>query len=354
MQHYEQEYAGSLLAVLSGPVCRPYVRFETVGGQQLALLLLDDLVGRSGAAASPAAPPAALLPLPIRLPQPPPPPPPQPAQQAQHAGGSSTAAAAAAGTNGTTATGAAATSTALPIAQLVTTAAAAEAAVAELLAAAEVAVDCEGDLDRDGAIALVQLYAGGERCYMFDLAGMKAGELPVAVGHLARLLESETTIKVCHGVVVGMAGLSAGHEWQHSALHHEASSMGGTLSLPSLLIGSLTRMAAPPALGSPTTAGHARLPLRLRGAVLPARHPPRRAVGHTGGLLLGVAIRICRWMRCTHSSGHVAACWPVKRLRLYISAAPQHPPHPPATHPTLRSAGGLWPAAVHAEPGRRV
>lgn len=68
--------------------------------------------------------------------------------------------------------------------------------MAELLAAAEVAVDCEGDLERDGAIALVQLYAGGERCYVFDLAGMDAEEVPAAVGHLARLMESETTTKV--------------------------------------------------------------------------------------------------------------------------------------------------------------
>ena len=277
MQHYEQKYAGSLLAVLSDPVCRPYVRFEAVGGQQLALLLLDDLVGRSGAAASPAAPPAAVLPLPIRLPQPPPPPPPQPTQQAQQAGGSSTAAAAAAGTNGTTAAGAAATSTALPVAQLVTTAAAAEAAVAELLAAAEVAVDCEGDLGRDGAIALVQLYAGGERCHVFDLAGMEAGELPVAVGHLARLLESETTIKVGCGVATGMAGVSAGHEWQHRALHRVASSMGGTSGLPSLLIDSLTR----PLLPLPRTTLHHRrscttaAPTARRCSTSTASAPPR-------------------------------------------------------------------------------
>lgn len=111
---------------------------------------------------------------------------------------SAAAAARAAAANGTGAASSAAatTSTALPTAQLVTTAAAAEAAVAELLAAAEVAVDCEGDLERDGAIALVQLHAGGERCHVFDLAGMEPGELPVAVGHLARLLESETTAKV--------------------------------------------------------------------------------------------------------------------------------------------------------------
>lgn len=199
LQHYQQEYGCSLLAVLSDPACRPYVRLHTVGGQQYALLLLDELVGRSAAAAAPAAPAAAALPLPIRLPQLP-----QQAQQAAGAapqlgngsGSSVSAVTTAAAANGTAAAGAAATSAALPTAQLVTTAAAAEAAVAELLAAAEVAVDCEGNLERDGAIALVQLYAGGEGCYVFDLAGMDAGEVPAAVGHLARLMESETTTKV--------------------------------------------------------------------------------------------------------------------------------------------------------------
>lgn len=113
LQHYQQEYGGSLLAVLSDPACRPYVRLHTVGGQQHALLLLDELVGRSAAAAAPAPPAAAALPLPIRLPQ--------PAQQAQQAAGaapqlgngsssSASAATTAAAANGTAAAGAGATS----------------------------------------------------------------------------------------------------------------------------------------------------------------------------------------------------------------------------------------------------
>jgi len=90
----------------------------------------------------------------------------------------------------------------MPTAQLVTTEAQAAAAVEQLLQAPEVAVDCEGDLDREGPIALVQLYApsagagssGG--CYVFDLVAMQPGVRAAAVRHLAHLMESADTIKV--------------------------------------------------------------------------------------------------------------------------------------------------------------
>lgn len=195
LQCYQQEFSGSLLAVLRDPACSPFVRVESVGGQQLVLLLIDLLAQKPLASAAPAA--AAPVPLPIPLQ-------PRQAQQAQQgasaaAGANSVAAGLAAlqlgGSAASAATGAAATSAALPAPQLVTTAAAAEAAVAELLGVSEVAVDCEGDLERDGAIALVQLYAGGECCWVLDLAGMEAGEVPAAVGHLARLLESDSVTK---------------------------------------------------------------------------------------------------------------------------------------------------------------
>ena len=211
LQCYQQEYGGSLLAVLRDPACSPFVRVEAAGGQQHALLLIDRVVQPAAAAALA----AASVPLPIPLQ-------PRQTEQAQQGANAATSADALAagraalqlrgGSAAPAATGAAATSAALPAAQLVTTAAAAEAAVAELLAVPEVAVDCEGDLERDGAIALVQLYGGGERCWVLDLAGMEAGEVPAAVGHLARLLESDSVTKV--GVAAHMLLLSRG--WMRS------------------------------------------------------------------------------------------------------------------------------------------
>ncbi|KAL4443459.1 hypothetical protein ABPG75_011196 [Micractinium tetrahymenae] len=99
---------------------------------------------------------------------------------------------------------------ALPEPQLVASAEAAAAAVSALLQAGEVAMDCEGDLSRDGSVALIQLFAPAAvpaaapgqppqpRCFVFDLAGMAAGEWEAALRQLAHLLESPDVVKVLH------------------------------------------------------------------------------------------------------------------------------------------------------------
>lgn len=230
-QQFHEQYGGSLLTALSAPPCSQLVQLHTVGGQVQAQLLVQLLAAafrantlQAGTAAGAAAGP---LPLPIPLPQPaangsaarqPSTAPPTPEVTSQlaalqlgsNAGPSSSngrpngaAAVLRGSSSGSGGPGA------LPEAQLVASAEAAAAAVAALLQAGEVAMDCEGDLHRDGSIALIQLYAptappaaapgqlqAQPRCYVFDLAGMEEGEREGALRQLARLLEAPDVVKV--------------------------------------------------------------------------------------------------------------------------------------------------------------
>ena len=104
----------------------------------------------------------------------------------------------------------------MPTVQMVTSEQQAAVAVARLMAAREVAMDCEGDLERGGSIALIQLFAlpsshgiagsssapsangnntAAAACYVFDVHAMAEGERQGAMRSLARLLESPDTVK---------------------------------------------------------------------------------------------------------------------------------------------------------------
>jgi hypothetical protein len=99
----------------------------------------------------------------------------------------------------------------MPEAQLVTSELQAAAAVAELLRAGEVAMDCEGELRRDGSVSLIQLYAPASAaapaspCFVFDLGGMQRTEREAVLARLQGLLESPDVVKASD-----VAGLSAG------------------------------------------------------------------------------------------------------------------------------------------------
>ena len=82
--------------------------------------------------------------------------------------------------------------------RLVTTPTEAVAAVAALLGADAVAMDCEGDLRRGGSLALMQLQAAGGPCYLLDLVAMSAPARQEALAHLAPLLAADRPLKVLH------------------------------------------------------------------------------------------------------------------------------------------------------------
>lgn len=201
VQCYQQQYGSDILAVATDPACSQYVRLLTIKGQQHMLLLLDKVAAPSQTQPqpSPRPPPLNVTGAASRV-------------QAVHPVGTSTSAQALThqlaglqlgnGNIGACVGGSSSNvGSSLPPGQLVTTEAQAAAAVAELLSAPEVAMVCEGDLQRDGAIALVQLYApgtAGGACYVFDLHGMAPGVRAAAVRHLARLMESPDTAKVLH------------------------------------------------------------------------------------------------------------------------------------------------------------
>ena len=205
LAQFQIQYGGSFLAVISDPACSRLIRQASVDGVPHALLMVDRLAAESPggapvtATAAAAAPAQAALALPLPLPLP-------PAAAAPAARSSSQGAPGAAPAVDAVAARLAALRLAagdrLPTPQLVTSEAAAAAAVERLLAVPEVAVDCEGELDRAGPIALVQLYApeaaadGGSACYVFDLLAMPEAERPGAMRHLRRLLESGDVTKV--------------------------------------------------------------------------------------------------------------------------------------------------------------
>ena len=183
-------------------------------------------------------------------------------------------------------------SASLPTPQLVTTEQAAAAAVDRLLAASEVAMDCEGALERGGSISLIQLYApgcgsggnaassssassassgGGGCCYVFDLHAMQPHVRTAAMRQLARLLESASTTKVRAWELPCSPALLLHRPKQAPAGARKHSQTAATPRL----VQNCPHPASLPA-------GAARLPRRLRGALLPARHPLRRGLGHTG------------------------------------------------------------------------
>lgn len=222
LKQLREHYGGSLLAALSASPCNQLVQLHFLKGQPQALLLVDKLAAASETGTCRAAAPAgAPLPLPITLPtstngsaaRQPSTAPANPEVTSQLAAlqlsdGVGTS-------NGTSRPNGAATRApcngssggpaVLLEAQLVSSAEAATVAVDALLQAGEVAVDCEGDLQRGGSISLIQLFAlpaaahgQGEQpcCYVFDLAGMPGEERKVTLRQLARLLESPDVVKV--------------------------------------------------------------------------------------------------------------------------------------------------------------
>lgn len=284
---YRSEY-GSFAAVLAEPACQQLVHLQTAGGQQYALLLVDRLARQmSGRVSAEMVTPHQALPLPVPLPVPLP----LSARQGDgSAAASASAAAAAPSVDVLTAQLAALNvGSSLPPARLVTTAADAAAAVAELLQAPIVAVDSEGALERGGSIDLIQLYApsSGGRCYIFDLHAMAPPARDAALGHLRGLLESADVTKVGQGRVLrhGQGGARPG-------ARAAAGLMCPLAAAPPRFMHPTQH--APPAACLPCLAclpacplcvpGHARLPRRLRGALLPPRHPRGAAVGHTGRL----------------------------------------------------------------------
>lgn len=87
----------------------------------------------------------------------------------------------------------------MPDARLIASEQQAAAAVTELLAAGEVAMDCEGDLRRGGSVSLIQLYAPAAAavspCYVFDLEACRSNERPAVMARLQSLLESGDVVK---------------------------------------------------------------------------------------------------------------------------------------------------------------
>ena len=189
-----EQYGSSLLEVLREPECRELTEILAVGEQQQVLLRIDRLQQYSHTGA-----PAASY---GSMPAP---------SDASMAAASSSAATAAPIARPAAPRPAARVGT-MPAPQLVTTEQAAAAAVDRLLAVNEVAMDCEGALERSGSISLIQLYApgsasgssdsaaasssGGGCCYVFDLHAMQPHVRQAAMRHLARLLESGSTTKV--------------------------------------------------------------------------------------------------------------------------------------------------------------
>ena len=359
----QRKYGNSLGAVLKDPALSQLVRLESVGGMPHVLLLLDRL---AGGVPSPAAapkqkksgtPPAAAKK--------------QKKAVADSSNADASAAASAAEQQAARlAAVRAASGASPPQPRMVTSAAAAEAAVAQLLAAPEVAVDCEGSgqgLGRAGPISLVQLYApeaGGAAaacCFVFDLVAMPEAERAGAMRHLARLLESRDVAKVRGGAASRVG------EWVHAPGCSRGERLPCCPSAPawpppsSLCCSHAARPALPCATPRRccTTAGATARRSSTTGASAARRCGTRRcgrrrrraALGQRGGELEPEpAAEPARGARGSTSP----ACCPTTTHTHTLSRPlfPPRPLRPPPSAPPPPPAGGLRHATAAVRAGR--